>query len=84
MLGQVGSDSLPQGFPLGEVQFDSLGFDLHATVPSLGRCVLPLSAAGNISQELAESLHQRIPQHPLDRAVGLHRGATVPAPKRLS
>jgi hypothetical protein len=36
MLGQVGSDSLAQGFPLGEVPIKPFGLHLHATVPSLG------------------------------------------------
>jgi len=84
MLGQVGSDSLPQGFPLGEVPIKHFGLRLHATVPSVGRCVLPLSTAGNMPQELAESLYQRIPQHQLDRTIRLPRGATVPAPKGLA
>ena len=66
MLGQVGGDSIPHDFPVMEVQLDALGLGLHATAPSRGRCVLPLSAAGNIPQELTESLHQRIPQHEFD------------------
>ena len=61
MPGQFDVDSLPQGFPVRDVQLDPLGLGLHATAPSVGHCVLPLSAAGNISQQLAESFHQRIP-----------------------
>ena len=49
MPGQVDVDSRPQGFPVGKVQLDPLGLGLHATAPSVGRRVLPLSAAGNIS-----------------------------------
>jgi len=33
MLGQVGSESLPQGFPLGEVPIKQFRLHLHATAP---------------------------------------------------
>jgi hypothetical protein len=49
MLGQVDFVSFPQGFPLGEVPIKQLMLRLHATAPSIGRYVLPLSATGSIS-----------------------------------
>ena len=81
MLGQVGSDSLPRSFPLGETPINQFGLHSHATIPSLGRCVLPYPPRETSPKSSRNLFTSGYPSTSLIERLGCFVGQRWPRPK---